>query len=217
MSDQVNAIERARELATRGRELSAASRSSGSQFYPQSFYAEYAGWQAQAGTFVEATCGRESVYYERFTEAVKRKSTSSAGQGAAILESIGTDIAGGYLRKVADLVVADVFGDFLDMAEHLLAAGYLVPAASLVGAILEDALRRLCSRNNLKVAKADDIAALNNRLASKDVYSNLVRKQVDLWSAVRNAADHGQFSDVKVDDVHAMHKGVVAFLADRLG
>lgn len=217
MLDQERAVERATALAARGRGLSIVGRNAGSQFHPEGFYADYAGWKAQAGTFVEATCGRESVYYERFTEAVKRNAASSAGQGAAILESIAADITGGHLRKVADLAVAEVFGDFLDMAEHLLSAGYVVPAASLLGAVLEDALRRLCSRNDLKISKADDIAALNNRLASKDIYSNLVRKQVDLWSAVRNAADHGQFSDVRVDDVQAMHIGVVVFLADRLG
>lgn len=217
MFDQEHAIARTRELAARGRELSMFRRNTGSRFYPDTFYAEYAGWRAQADTFVEAICGRESLYHERFTEAVQQDSASSAGQGAAILESIGTDLAGGYLRKVEDLVVADVFGDFLDMAEHLLAAGYFVPAAALVGAVLEDALRRLCSRNALMVANTDDLAALNNRLASKKIYSNIVRKQVDFWSAVRNAADHGRFPDVKSEDVHAMHQGVLAFLADRLG
>jgi hypothetical protein len=46
------------------------------------------------------------------------------------------------------------------------------------------------------------IAALNNRLASKNVFSIVVRSQVDLWSATPNLADHAMFTEVRPTIVH---------------
>ena len=83
--------------------------------------------------------------------------------------------------------------------------------------MLEDGLRRLVLRSGVSLLSSDDISSLNNRLASKNAYSNLVRKQVDVWGAIRNAADHGNFAEVKAGDVRDMLEGVSRFLAERLG
>ena len=204
-------------LAATGRRVAGMNTMSVTGRYSAEFHASFAGWRAQATTCVADIAGRDSPYYERFVEDTKAEYPRVAGEGAAILEALSADVAGGYLRRQAELVAVEVFSDFLDMAEHLLDVGYHVPAASLVGAVLEDGLRRLAGRHELKVGPSDDIAALNNRLASKNVYSNLVRKQVDLWSATRNAADHGIFDDVKPASVRDMHGGVLTFLGERLG
>ena len=202
-------------LAEIGRQVSGYRMSQGS--YPDEFYVSYAGWRAQATSCIGDVTGQDSPYFSQFIEATKMPMPVAAGEGTAILEALSADVAAGYLRREAELIAAEVFGDFLDMAQHLLDAGYHVAAASLIGAVLEDGLRRLARRHELKVTTSDDIAALNNRLASKNIYSNLVRKQVDLWSATRNAADHGEFGEVKPENVREVQAGVVRFLAERLG
>lgn len=183
------------------------------------FWPEFAAIVAQSRTAVAAIAGRDSDYYTALsgTWAAARTGPYTAGYGAAILTALRDDVQSGYLRRTADLIAAEVFGDFLDMASHLVNAGYHVAAASLVGAVLEDGLRRLARRLDLSVLASDDISALNNRLASKNAYSNLVRKQVDLWSAIRNRADHGEFTEVKAPDVAEMLASVTRFLAERLG
>jgi hypothetical protein len=47
------------------------------------------------------------------------------------------------MTRTATLVSAEVFNDFLDMSAHLLDNGYYQAAGSLVGAVLEDSLRRV--------------------------------------------------------------------------
>jgi hypothetical protein len=173
---------------------------------------------AQANTAVVAIVGRDSPYYEALEEADGALHSQRGGrQYFETLGALRDDVANGYLRRTEDLIAAGVFGDFLDMADHLIAAGYHHPAASLVGAVLEDGLRRLSEKSSLKVKSGDDLSVLNNRLAAKTVYSNLVRRQVEVWTALRNAADHGEFTEVKAADVRDMHTGVVRFLAEHLG
>ena len=109
-----------------------------------------------------------------------------------------------------------IFTDFLDMAKHLLEAEYKDPSASLVGAVLEDGLRKICEIHSVQVKGSDDIGALNTKLADKEVYNRLVQKQIQAWKAIRNSADHGKFDDYKKEDVAAMLQGVQRFLTENL-
>lgn len=204
-------------LAKTGRQVSEMNAIAASGNYTREFHASYAGRRAQATACVADVTGRDSTWYERFVQDTKNQYPNAAGEGASILEALSADVAAGYLRRQAELIAAEVFGDFLDMAQHLLDAGYHVASASPIGAVLEDGLRRLARRHHLKVGPSDDISALNNRLASKDIDTNLVRKQGDLWSATRNAADHGEFGEVKPENVREMQAGVVRCLVEHLG
>ncbi len=181
------------------------------------FRASYHGWQTQGLAAIEDLAGTDTPYARNFALQTNRSGALAASIGAAILEGLRNDIANGYLRQMADLVVAEVFTDFLDMAEHLLTLGYHIPAASLSGAVLEDGLRRLCGRRVLPVKTNDDISVLNGRLAAKGAYSTLVRRRVEVWATTRNTADHKDFAQLKPSDVAEMLPGVRGFLADHLG
>jgi hypothetical protein len=135
----------------------------------------------------------------------------------AILRALKADVQAGYLRKQEDLIAAAVFSNFLDMAGHLLNAGYFHPAASLVGAVVEDGLRRVAASAGVAVGPKDDINAISSKLRDKGVFNPLVAKRVTLWAEVRNNVDHGHFEKVTGADVAEMYSGVVAFMAERLG
>ena len=64
------------------------------------------------------------------------------------------------------------------MARHLLDAGYVHPAASLIGAVLENGLRQIASASGVNVKTSDDISALDTKLADAEIYSRLVQKRV---------------------------------------
>jgi hypothetical protein len=218
----VNAIEmivaRLDALITKGNNAAAAMRYPDSDgLHTDAAYETYQGWHAQALTCIVDLTGPDSEYHKNFALQTRSAGSTAARIGVGILTSLREDVASGNLRRTADLVAGEVFSDFLEMAGHLLTAGYYVPAASLVGAVLEEGLRRLAGAKQVKVAAEDDVSALNNRLASKNVYSLLVRKQVDLWAGIRNAADHGHFDQIKPGVVAAMHSGVEQFLAEQLG
>ncbi|MGI8996488.1 MAG: HEPN domain-containing protein [Pyrinomonadaceae bacterium] len=138
------------------------------------------------------------------------------GSGRGILRAVREDIEGGYLKRIEALVSADIFTDFLEMAEHLLEKGYKDPAASLVGAVLEDGLRKICAKISVTVKSQEDISSLNKKLADAQVYNRLMQKKVQVWNDIRNNADHAKFSEYSKDDVKEMLKGVTDFLAQYL-
>jgi hypothetical protein len=134
-----------------------------------------------------------------------------------ILGALREDLDSGDLfQRLGALLTADVFSDFLEMAEHLAEQGYKDPAASLAGAVLEDGLRKIAIAHDVPVKSANDIAALNTRLVQKGIYNNLRRKQVDGWTFVRNKADHAEFDEYTADDVAGMIAGVRGFLGEQL-
>ncbi|MDE0269023.1 MAG: hypothetical protein OXI96_08315 [Acidimicrobiaceae bacterium] len=139
---------------------------------------------------------------------------SNVKAGLGILQAASKDIEDGYLTTLEKMVVAEVFSDLLDQADHLLKHGYYIPAASLTGAILENGLRALAKQKNIPVKTKDNLTTLNNKLAAKNTYSRLRQKQVAVWIDVRNAADHGEFAKVTKNDVAELVRGVQNFLAE---
>lgn len=122
----------------------------------------------------------------------------------------------GYLHTVEELIHADLFSDFFEMAEYLLSEGYKDPSAVIAGSVLEEHLRKLCIKNGITVEtsgrpkKAD---SLNSELAAKAVYSKLDQKSVTAWLGLRNKAAHGKYSEYNKGQVDFMIKSVREFLS----
>jgi len=172
-------------------------------------------WRTSSLAFLN-TLPSEYIYYREFEGSCKDSSYDDTQLGVAILRAAKEDIEGGYLQKVEALVSASVFSDFLEMAEHLLGNGYKDPAASLIGAVLEDGLRRICGNNNITVKSDDNISSLNQKLADKGVYNRLKQREIEVWNKLRDYADHGHFDQYRPDDVSDMLKGVRGLLSDYL-
>lgn len=51
-----------------------------------------------------------------------------------------------YSQKI---IAAEIFSDFLEMAEHLLEQGYKDPAAVMIGSVVEENLRKFCVANKI--------------------------------------------------------------------
>jgi len=114
------------------------------------------------------------------------------------------------------LVAAELLGDFMEQAETLLAAGYHVPAASLAGAVLEDAMRKLCEKHSINNPPKSGINALNAELTRNGIYDKLIQKRITAIADVRNNADHGNFEKFAKEDVVDMVKWVGRFASDYL-
>ncbi len=132
-----------------------------------------------------------------------------------IVEALRHDYAADALATVQELIRAEVFGDFLEMAEHLLDLGYKDPAAVLVGGVLEQHLRKLCLGaaieidSNGKPKKAD---TMNSELASCNVYGKLDQKSVTSWLDLRNKAAHAEYASYSSEQVQLMLLGVRDFI-----
>ena len=176
---------------------------------------EFRQWRTSCLAFLK-TLPSEYIYSGEFESCCTRNFQDDVNEGVAVLRAAKEDIDGGYLQKVEVLVSASVFSDFLEMAEHLLDNGYKDPAASLIGAVLEDGMRRICGNNDLSVKSDDNISSLNQKIADKGVYNRLKQREIEVWNKLRDYADHGHFEEYQSDNMKDMLGGVQKFLSDYL-
>jgi hypothetical protein len=132
------------------------------------------------------------------------------------LNALRQDYQQGYMHTVAELIHADVFADFMEMAQELLDKHYKDPAAVVAGSVLEEHLRKLCDRHNLAVVdgsgrplKAD---FLNAELTKAGAYNKLEQKQVTPWLGLRNDAAHGHYDEYDEAQVALMIAGITDFM-----
>lgn len=134
-----------------------------------------------------------------------------------IVEALRDDYGSGALTPVRDLIRAEVFEDFLDMAQHLLDSGYKDPAAVLVGGVLEGELRKLATRASIPMTGSDGRPSktefLNSSLMSRNVYNKLDQKSVTSWLDLRNKSAHGHYGEYSADQVGVMLMGVRDFIS----
>ncbi|MEQ9286493.1 MAG: hypothetical protein RIG77_06270 [Cyclobacteriaceae bacterium] len=182
-------------------------------------YREMKGFSTSSLSFIEKLYGRNHTYYQNFNEVMKGDQHPDYTRGGIeILQSIKSEIEDGWIYSVKELISAEIFSDFLEMAEHLLTKKYKDPAAVIIGSVLEEHLRQLCIKNNIKITiskndseitkKAD---RLNNDLASAEVYNKLDQKSVTGWLDLRNKAAHGKYSEYELSQVELMYNGVLDF------
>jgi hypothetical protein len=159
-----------------------------------------------------------SVYVKN-AKAYEKYLTGNMGLGLGplrgILGALRSDYEAGNLRSVIELVHADIFADFLDMADYLLQQGYKDPAAVVVGSVLEEHLRKLCDKHGIPVVQAGGAPkkadSLNSELAAAAVYSKLDHKNVTAWLDLRNKAAHGKYSDYTKEQTALTLQGVRDF------
>ncbi len=158
-----------------------------------------------------------SQYRENAKAALKRYGPRNACNIpilAGVLKALRSDYEGGHLQRVEELVQADLFADFLEMAEHLLGQGFKDPAAVLIGGVLEEQLRKLGLKIGVSITsggrpkKAD---ALNADLANAGAYNKLDQKSVTAWLDLRNKAAHGRYDQYTPEQVAVFLQGVQDF------
>jgi hypothetical protein len=161
--------------------------------------------------------GTNSPYMAEF-EAAKASSKlirSQAIRIAGIVRQLKQDFGDGYLSSARELLHAETFADFLEMADHLLSEGYKDAAAVIAGSSLEVHLRNLAAKHNLAVElngkpkKADQI---NSDLASASAYLKLDQKNVTAWLDLRNKAAHGHYGDYSSTQVSLLLSQIRDFM-----
>ena len=138
-----------------------------------------------------------------------------------LVQALQADLRAGYFKTAAELIHGAVFGDFLEMADHLLENGYKDAAAVVVGSTLEAHLRQLCqkfgvaieagdNKGNLRQKKAD---RMNSDLAAASAYSKPDQKHITAWLALRNKAAHGEYDKYSPEQVALLSQSVRDFIS----
>ncbi|MGC2457044.1 MAG: hypothetical protein WA435_03505 [Gallionellaceae bacterium] len=183
---------------------------------------------ARGGQLITRLYGNNSQYFEMFQASTRIPAFSTMHSNyyshvsklVGLFKGIQHDINAGMLSNIRSLVQAEIFADFLDMAEHLLGEGYKDASAVLLGAVLEDSLRKIADANGVPTAGSKGqpltLDPLNVALVKKEVYGPLVQKQITSWANLRNDAAHGHFTNYDAAQVKQMLFFVQKFCADFL-
>jgi len=132
------------------------------------------------------------------------------GKLLGIIDSIKEAYSSGYFQTINEQINAEIFADFLDMAEFFLLKGeqWKNAAAFLIGGVLEEHLRKLSIKNSIpivnekeKFVHAED---LNVELRKKCVYNESERKQITALLGIRNDADHAHWDNYTKERVETM-------------
>lgn len=132
-----------------------------------------------------------------------------------IATALRDDLNAGWLESMTELLHAETYSGYLEMAEELLTKGYKDPAAVITGTSLEVHLRALCGKYAVdleidgKPKKAD---VLNADLKKAFAYELLQQKLVTSWLGLRNAAAHGQYQEYNEAEVRTLIDGVRTFI-----
>jgi polyhydroxyalkanoate synthesis regulator phasin len=160
-----------------------------------------------------------SAYPEQARDEVANRGVASATTLtilAGMLQALRDDYEAGFVVSLAELVHADVFGDFLEMAAELLEKNYKDGAAVITGSVLEEHLRKLAARQGVATTTSGGgvkkASSLNDELVKTGAYNKIEQKSVTAWLGLRNNAAHGSYGEYSKEQVALMMEGVRTFL-----
>lgn len=181
-------------------------------------------WRTACVTILDVVVPKSSLHRRAVDQFARlQNSPSSREYGISFLKAVCKDFEEDYFESLEAQIDADISSDYLYQAEQLLAQGRsknnsYIPAAVLSGAVLEHGLRSIAGRLQPPEpietnGKSLMLGGLIEALKKREVYNELMAKQLRSWADIRNAAAHGNFDDFDEYQVKAMVAGVSGFLA----
>lgn len=173
----------------------------------------------RARAAIQRIAGPSSTYSVQVEETIKVSFLGArTGQVCGILESLHADMQAGYMDSVPELIHGELFGDFLEMAQHLMDEGYKDAAAVIAGSVLEGHLRQLCQKSGVEtgievqgVPKPKKAERINADLAKASVYTKTDQKNITAWLDLRNKAAHGMYEEYEAGQVNLLISSVRDF------
>lgn len=188
---------------------------------------EFTFWTTRTGELLSSIYPKDNQYHKTYNEFRQIRMDNLHSNSyhflfeiIGVLEAVKYDLENGLLDDIKKLLQADIFANFLEMGEYLLNEGYKDAAAVIIGSVLEDTLRKLAVFNEIPTTnekgKLLTMEPLNVELAQKEIYNQLVKKQITSWADLRNNAAHGHFEQYDKKQVEQMLQFVQAFASDYL-
>ena len=151
--------------------------------------------------------------------AAKLEKTYDTEKFENLARALLADLKDGYV-KPGEFAHAEVFTDFLDMAQELLDNGYRVASAVVAGSSAESHLRQLAPKHGVALiddkGKPKNGGAINDDLAKSGAYDVTTQKQITFWQGVRNDAAHGVKDNNALDtaQIQVMITGIQSFMVN---
>ena len=174
---------------------------------------------SRAEAAIQRIAGRPSTYADQSDRVFKAGGFPGflARALSGILQALRADLAAGFVRSQRELLHAELFADFLEMAQHLLNEGYKDAAAVIAGSSLEAHLRQLAQKTGISIITGEAATPkkadrLNSDLTTANTYSKLDQKNVTAWLDLRNKAAHGQYGEYETRQVNLLIAGIRDFI-----
>jgi hypothetical protein len=185
-----------------------------------------AAFVSAAVSAIQAITGRDSersVQARRYAE--QYSGTPTVGTPAnfppiarlkGLVDETRSALLADYLIEHTALIRAELFTDFLEMAEHLLEQHYYDQATTTATGVLEQHMRALAARYN--VSLVDDKgerkggARLNDDLRKAQAYDAAEHQEIHGWLKMRNPPSHGEFRTFDEQRASLLIQGVRAFI-----
>jgi len=178
------------------------------------------GFRSACLSFIELFYGKRHSHFIEFEKTTRHGYLASLAAGIGIMIAIKDEIQDGWLTTYKGIVSAEIFTNFIEMAEHLLEQGYKDPAAVVLGSVLEEHLRQLCTKAKIKTKrkikdklKPKKAEILNTELAKAKIYNVLDQKSVTSWLDLRNKAAHGKYEEYTKEQVFLMLQSLLNFMS----
>ena len=155
----------------------------------------------------------EAVFENTVRSVIRSKEDEIESRLQGVLRALRADYDAGRLQTFQELVHAEMFSDFLEMAEYLLQEGYKDAAAVMAGGVIEGHLRKLCGKHGVMISTKPKLDAMNADLARVNAYGRNDQKQVTAWAGLRNDAAHGCYDNYTDAEVKLMVAGAREFLS----
>lgn len=176
----------------------------------------------RARAAIERFAPSGSPYAEDASDVMARGDTAAdvwiAEQLVAIVAALRDDYRHGGLAAVEAMVHADLFDDFLEMSVGLLESGFVGPAAVIAGSVLEEHLRNLATIEGEVLiddrGRPHNVERLGVLLRKASAITEVERKSVVAWYAIRNEAAHNIRHSIAGADVERMISGVRDFVGN---
>ncbi len=183
---------------------------------PQKGASEY-DWQVFSFTAKQFICtyiGKNTEFYKVLIDDQRVWLTEGVLKSIKVFLELDLDIEKTELYNTQ----IDVINDFLIQANRLCEDENFHPAAAaiLIGASLEEFLRKLAEKNNIFPEK-QNIDSFAKELKAKNLIDTQDMKDITAWAGFRNLATHGKFD--QVDDrkrVRNVLEGVNLFMRKKM-
>ncbi|MEO1339961.1 MAG: HEPN domain-containing protein [Cyanobacteria bacterium J06635_13] len=171
-------------------------------------------WFTSVQNLLARVFGIDSEHYKNFTD---QKNQGGLGYyqvdcAQGVLKAAKDDYEHEQLFKLKKIIEAELFDDFLEQAIILLEAGFYQPSAIIAGSVLEDALRKLCLRNQIELPEKPKLNYMNAQLAKVGLYNKLTQKRITAIADIRNNAAHGKWDQFEKDDVEEAISWITRFM-----
>jgi hypothetical protein len=155
----------------------------------------------EAISLLAAIYGRGDPHYQRIIHFYNEHHLRALEQTEGLLLGTKANLESGLLDDLRSRILVDIKSDFLETSRLLLEEGQKDPAAVLACIVLEDSLKRLAQKADLKDALDKEMNVTAGLLFNAGVIEKSTNQSIQNFKNLRNAALHAQWNQVSSESV----------------